>query len=161
MNLMTTASRLSVTGQFSARPAKEPKNSAGECARLVQDKNFTYIPDVDAVEYSKNASYIHICENNTIYAPLYKAAPCDVCRWWPIYPAASSPSHRRLPIRLIYFGVQKNVAPAHGCSHHPEDLMKTPARYRPPAMLDYKTLIDAESMYNTPPCYTIYMMALC
>ncbi|MEG0167657.1 MAG: 3-phosphoserine/phosphohydroxythreonine transaminase, partial [Ruthenibacterium sp.] len=61
---------------------------------------------------------------------------------------------------LIYFGVQKNVAPAGmAVAIVREDLLGN-APENTPAMLDYKTLIDAESMYNTPPCYTIYMMGL-
>lgn len=63
---------------------------------------------------------------------------------------------------LIYFGVQKNVAPAGmAVAIIREDLMENARTdIARPAMLDYKTLIDAESMYNTPPCYTIYMMGL-
>ena len=93
MNLMTTGEAdYLVTGQFSGKAAKEAeKFGRVNVPASSKDKNFTYIPDVDAVEYSKNASYIHICENNTIYGTRFTKLPMrTVCRWWPIYPAASS-----------------------------------------------------------------------
>ena len=119
---------------------------------------------VDAVEYSKNASYIHICENNTIYGTRFTKLPhADGV---PLVADLSSCILSRptdvSQYGLIYFGVQKNVAPAGmAVAIIREDLMENARTdIARPAMLDYKTLIDAESMYNTPPCYTIYMMGL-
>ncbi|MEG0338629.1 MAG: 3-phosphoserine/phosphohydroxythreonine transaminase, partial [Oscillospiraceae bacterium] len=127
-----------------------------------KDDNFTCIPDVDSLSYSENASYVHICENNTIYGTRFNklpqpagiplvadmsscimSRPCDVSKYG-----------------VIYFGVQKNVAPAGmAVAIVREDLLGNAAD-NVPAMLNYKTLIDEKSMYNTPPCYTIYMMGL-
>ena len=77
MNLMTTGEAdYLVTGQFSGKAAKEAeKFGRVNVPASSKDKNFTYIPDVDAVEYSKNASYIHICENNTIYGTRFTKLP--------------------------------------------------------------------------------------
>ncbi len=80
MNLMTTGEAdYLVTGQFSGKAAKEAeKFGRVNVPASSKDKNFTYIPDVDAVEYSKNASYIHICENNTIYGTRFTKLPHEV-----------------------------------------------------------------------------------
>lgn len=166
MNLMTTGEAdYLVTGQFSGKAAKEAeKFGKVNIAASSKDKNFTYIPDVDAIEYSKNASYIHICENNTIYGTRYTKLP--QADGVPLVADLSSCILSRptdvSKYGLIYFGVQKNVAPAGmAVAILREDLMENARTdLARPAMLDYKTLIDAESMYNTPPCYTIYMMGL-
>ncbi len=166
MNLMTTGEAdYLVTGQFSGKAAKEAeKFGRVNIAASSKDKNFTYIPDVEKAAYSKNASYIHICENNTIYGTRYTKLPrVDGV---PLVADMSSCILSRptdvSQYGLIYFGVQKNVAPAGmAVAILREDLMENArADLARPAMLDYKTLIDAESMYNTPPCYTIYMMGL-
>lgn len=166
MNLMTTGEAdYLVTGQFSGKAAKEAeKFGKVNIAASSKDKNFTYIPDVDAVEYSKNASYIHICENNTIYGTRYTKLP-QVDGVPLVADMSSCILSRPTDVSkygMIYFGVQKNVAPAGmAVAILREDLMENArADIARPAMLDYKTLIDAGSMYNTPPCYTIYMMGL-
>ena len=166
MNLMTTGEAdYLVTGQFSGKAAKEAeKFGRVNVPASSKDKNFTYIPDVDAVEYSKNASYIHICENNTIYGTRFTKLPhADGV---PLVADLSSCILSRptdvSQYGLIYFGVQKNVAPAGmAVAIIREDLMENARTdIARPAMLDYKTLIDAESMYNTPPCWPIYISKL-
>ncbi|MEG0178756.1 MAG: 3-phosphoserine/phosphohydroxythreonine transaminase [Oscillospiraceae bacterium] len=164
MNLMTTGEAdYIVTGQFSNKAAKEAaKFGKVNIIASTKDDNFTCIPDVDSLSYSENASYVHICENNTIYGTRFNklpqpagiplvadmsscimSRPCDVSKYG-----------------VIYFGVQKNVAPAGmAVAIVREDLLGNAAD-NVPAMLNYKTLIDEKSMYNTPPCYTIYMMGL-
>ena len=166
MNLMTTGEAdYLVTGQFSGKAAQEAaKFGKVNIAASSKDKNFTYIPDVDAAAYSKNASYIHICENNTIYGTRFTKLP--QVEGVPLVADLSSCILSRptdvSKYGLIYFGVQKNVAPAGmAVAIIREDLLENARTdIARPAMLNYKTLIDAESMYNTPPCYTIYMMGL-
>ncbi len=166
MNLMTTGEAdYIITGQFSGKAAKEAeKFGTVHIAASSRADNFTYIPDVDAIEYSKNASYIHICENNTIYGTRYTKLP--QAQGVPLVADMSSCILSRptdvTKYGLIYFGVQKNVAPAGmAVAIIREDLLENARTdIARPAMLDYKTLIDARSMYNTPPCYTIYMMGL-
>ena len=166
MNLMTTGEAdYLVTGQFSGKAAKEAeKFGTVHVVASSKDKNFTYIPDVDAVEYSPNASYIHICENNTIYGTRFTKLP-QVDGIPLVADMSSCILSRPTDVSkygLIYFGVQKNVAPAGmAVAIVREDLLENARTdLARPAMLDYKTLIDARSMYNTPNCWSIYMMGL-
>ena len=166
LNFMTTGTAdYLVTGNFSKKAAEEAaKFGTARIAASSKDKNFTYIPDVKAIAYDPNASYIHICQNNTIFGTTYKDVP--QVDGIPLIADMSSMICSE-PVDVskygaIYFGVQKNVAPAGmAVAIIREDLMENARTdIARPAMLDYKTLIDAESMYNTPPCYTIYMMGL-
>ncbi len=166
MNFMTTGEAdYIVTGQFAGKAQKEAsKFGEAKVVASSKDKNFTYIPDVDKIEYSANASYIHICQNNTIYGTRFTKLPqvdgiplvADMSSCIMSEPVDVS------KYGVIYFGVQKNVAPAGmAVAIVREDLLEnTRTDIKRPDMLDYKTLIDAESMYNTPPCYCIYMMGL-
>ncbi len=164
LNLMTTGSAdYFVTGNFSGLAAKEAeKFGRVHIAASSKDKNFTYIPNVKTADYSPNASYIHICQNNTIFGTRFAELPQR-----PGVPLVADLSSCILsgPLDvsrygLIYFGVQKNVAPAGmAVAIIREDLLGQ-AGPAVPAMLNYKTIIDKESMYNTPPCWCIYMTGL-
>lgn len=164
LNLMTTGEAdYLVTGNFSALAAKQAeKFGKVNVVASSKDKNFTYIPDVDAIEYSPNASYIHICENNTIFGSRFTKLP-EVQGVPLVSDMSSCILSRPTDISkygLIYFGVQKNVAPAGmAIAIVREDLLGNAAD-SVPSMLNYKTLIDAESMYNTPACWCIYMTGL-
>lgn len=166
MNFMTTGEAdYLVTGQFSGKAATEAEKF-GKVNRVAssKDKNFTYIPDVDAIAYSPNASYIHICENNTIYGTRFTKLP-QVDGVPLVADMSSCILSRPTDVSqygCIYFGVQKNVAPAGMAVAIVRKDLVANARtdIARPSMLDYKTLIENESMYNTPPCYTIYMMGL-
>ena len=164
LNFMTTGEAdYIVTGNFAGKAAEEAaKFGKVNIIGFSKDKNFTYIPDVDKLEYSKNASYVHICENNTIFGTRYSKLPQP--EHMPLVADMSSCILSRptdvSKYGCIYFGVQKNVAPAGmAVAIIREDLLGKAAA-NVPTMLNYKTLIDAESMYNTPPCWCIYMMGL-
>ena len=164
MNLMTTGhADYIVTGNFSNRAAKEAaKFGQVDVVASSKDKNFTYIPDPDTIAYTPGASYVHICENNTIFGTRYTKLPQV-----PGVPLVADMSSCILSrptdvskYGLIYLGVQKNVAPAGmAIAIVREDLLGN-AGPAVPDMLNYKTLIDADSMYNTPPCWCIYMTGL-
>ena len=164
MNLMTTGhADYIVTGNFSNLAAKEAaKFGQVDVVASSKDKNFTYIPDPDTIAYTPGASYVHICENNTIFGTRYTKLPQV-----PGVPLVADMSSCILSrptdvsqYGLIYFGVQKNVAPAGmAIAIVREDLLGN-AGPAVPDMLNYKTLIDADSMYNTPPCWCIYMTGL-
>ena len=164
LNLMTTGhADYIVTGNFSNRAAKEAaKFGQVDVVASSKDKNFTYIPDPDTIAYTPGASYVHICENNTIFGTRYTKLPQV-----PGVPLVADMSSCILSrptdvsqYGLIYFGVQKNVAPAGmAIAIVREDLLGN-AGPAVPDMLNYKTLIDADSMYNTPPCWCIYMTGL-
>lgn len=164
LNFMTTGTAdYIVTGNFSKKAAQEAEKFGK--VRVIassQDKNFTYIPDVLKLNYSDDASYVHICENNTIFGTRYVQLPHpgEV----PLVADMSSCILSRptdvSQYGCIYFGVQKNVAPAGmAVAIIREDLLGHAAASTP-TMLNYKTIIDQDSMYNTPPCWCIYMMGL-
>ena len=166
MNLMVSGEAdYLVTGQFSGKAQKEAaKFGKANIVASSKDKNFTYIPDVNTIAYNPGASYIHICENNTIYGTRFTQLPQV-----PGVPLVADMSSCILSrptdvsqYGCIYFGVQKNVAPAGmAVAIIREDLLQNVRTdIIRPDMLDYNTLIDNESMYNTPPTYTIYMMGL-
>ncbi|MBE6682567.1 MAG: 3-phosphoserine/phosphohydroxythreonine transaminase [Ruminococcaceae bacterium] len=150
-----------VSGQFSKKAAEEAAKF-GEVNVIAssKDKNFTYIPKV--TEFSPDADYVHICYNNTIFGTCYDYIPetGDI----PLVADMSS-GILSLPVDvskfgLIYAGAQKNMGPS-GLTVVivREDLLGN-AREGTPVMLDYKVQADNGSMYNTPPCYSIYVAGL-
>lgn len=164
LNLMTTgAADYIVTGNFSKRAAKEAaKFGTANIIANTADCNYTAIPDVSKLEYSPNASYVHICENNTIFGTRYTQLPQP--EGIPLVSDMSSCILSRptdvSKYGLIYFGVQKNVAPAGMAIAIVRDDLLGKAAANVPDMLNYTTLLDADSMYNTPPCWCIYMTGL-
>ena len=169
LNFMTTGTAdYLVTGNFSKKAAEEAaKFGTARIAASSKDKNFTYIPDVKAIAYDPNASYIHICQNNTIFGTTYKDVPqvdgiplvADMSSM--IFSEPTDVSK----YGCIYFGVQKNVAPAGmAIAIIRDDLLGKSAKGIPaekiPTMTNYTTLLDKDSMYNTPPCWCIYMTGL-
>lgn len=164
LNLMTTGQAdYIVTGNFSNLAAKEAaKFGQVNVVASSKDKNFTYIPDVNAIDYTPGASYIHICQNNTIFGTQYVELP--QVEGVPLVADMSSMILSR-PVDVsqygcIYFGVQKNVAPAGmAIAIIREDLLGHAAS-SVPTMMNYTTLIGKDSMYNTPPCWCIYMTGL-
>ena len=169
LNFMTTGTAdYLVTGNFSKKAAEEgAKFGTANVVASSKDKNFTYIPDVNAIEYSKDASYIHICQNNTIFGTRYREVP--QVEGVPLVADMSSMICSE-PVDVskygcIYFGVQKNIAPAGmAVAIVREDLLGhsakglTPGQI--PTMMNYTTLLKSDSMYNTPPCWCIYMTGL-
>ena len=162
MNLMLTGKAdYIVSGSWSKKAYKEAKIFGD--ARLVassEDENFSYIPNIDELEFDPEADYVYICENETIYGTHYHKLPDtgDV-------PLVSDVSSCFLsePIDvskygLIYGGVQKNIGPAGVVIVIVrDDLVKEEWLPNTPTIMRYKTQVDADSMSNTPPCYGIYI----
>lgn len=162
MNLMLTGKAdYIVSGSWSKKAYKEAKIFGD--ARLVassEDENFSYIPNVDELEFDPEADYVYICENETIYGTHYHKLPDtgDV-------PLVSDVSSCFLsePIDvskygLIYGGVQKNIGPAGVVIVIVrDDLVKEEWLPNTPTIMRYKTQVDADSMSNTPPCYGIHI----
>ena len=152
-----------VTGQWAKKAAAEASRY-GEVNIVASsaDKTFSYIPKLDKSTFTPDADYFYICMNNTIYGTVYHELPetGDV----PLIADISS-NFLSEPIDvskfgMLYGGAQKNVAPAGVtiCIIR-EDLLGK-ARDITPTMLNYQIHADNGSMYNTPPCYTIYIMKL-
>lgn len=164
LNFMTTGKAdYIVTGNFSNLAAKEAaKFGEAKIVASSKDRNFTYIPDVNAIDYDKDASYIHICQNNTIFGTQYVELP--QVEGVPLVADMSSMILSK-PVDVtkygcIYFGVQKNVAPAGMAIAIVRDDLLGHAADTVPTMMNYTTLLAKDSMYNTPPCWCIYMLGL-
>lgn len=152
-----------LTGQFSTKAYKEAQKY-GEVRAVASSKDatFSYIPEVTKDDFDPEADYAYICLNNTIYGTKFPYIPdtgdvpliADVSSCFLSEPLDVS------KFGIIYGGAQKNVAPA-GLTIViiREDLIGK-ARDITPAMLDYKNMADNDSMYNTPPCWSIYMCKL-
>ncbi len=152
-----------VSGNFSNLAAKEAaKFGTVNIVANSKDKNFTYIPDVNAIDYTPDASYIHICQNNTIFGTQFVDLP--KVDGVPLVADVSSMILSR-PMDVtdygcLYFGVQKNVAPAGMAMAIIRDDMLGKAEATVPTMMNYTALIEKDSMYNTPPAFCIYMTGL-
>ena len=152
-----------VTGNFSNLAMKEAtKFTTVNIAGTSKEANFTYIPKGDQLKLDPEADYVYICANNTVYGTEYHAYPetGDV----PLVADMSSDILSK-PVDvsqfgLIYAGVQKNMGPAGMAVVIVRDDLLGHFRENMPVLLDYKLMADKQSMYNTPPCYTIYMVGL-
>ena len=161
MNLMKNKkAAYIITGQWAKKAYQEAK-IYGDAVAVASsaDKTFSYIPDCSDLDIPDNADYVYICENETIngtayhtlpntkgkvlvadQSSLFLSRPCDVSKYG-----------------LIWAGVQKNVGPA-GMSIViiREDLIREDLPEFVPTYLRYKTHADADSLYNTPNCWSIY-----
>lgn len=152
-----------VTGQF-ANKAYQEACKFGD-ARLVassKDKTFSYIPQLKKEDFSPDADYTHICVNNTIYGTAWHTLP-DTGSVPLVGDVSSCILSAPIDVKrfgLLYAGAQKNMAPA-GLTVViiREDLIGN-AREGCPTMFDYEIHAKNDSMYNTPPAYTIYMCKL-
>lgn len=150
-----------VTGQWAKKAFAEAK-MYGEAIELASsaDETFSYIPDCSDLAIPEDVDYVYICENNTIYGTKYKTLPntkghtlvADVSSCFLSEPVDVS------KYGVIYGGVQKNIGPAGVViAIIREDLITDDVLPGTPTMLKYKTQADADSLYNTPPCYGIYI----
>lgn len=152
-----------VTGQWAKKAAAEASRY-GEVNIVASsaDKTFSYIPKLDKSTFTPDADYFYICMNNTIYGTVYHELPDtgDVPLIADISSCALSAPIDVSKFGMLYAGAQKNMAPAGVtvCIIR-EDLLGK-ARDICPTMLNYQIHADNGSMYNTPPCYTIYIMKL-
>ena len=152
-----------LSGQFSTKAYKEAQKY-GEIKVVASSKeqNFSCIPELDKSTFTPDADYFYICQNNTIYGTRFATLPdtgnvplvADVSSCFLSEPMDVS------KYGVMYGGAQKNVAPA-GLTVVivREDLLGN-AKEGIPVMLDYKVQADNGSMYNTPPCYSIYVAGL-
>lgn len=165
LNLMTRSGKADfvITGQW-ANKAYQEASRYGEANVVAssKDKTFSYIPKLDPSTFTKDADYFHICMNNTIYGTKYHTLPDtgDVPLVADVSSCILSEPIDVSRFGLLYAGAQKNMAPS-GMTVVivREDLIGN-AQAITPTMFNYKTHADNGSMYNTPPCYTIYVAGL-
>ena len=164
LNLMKTGKAdYVVSGQFSGKAFKEAKKYGdAKCIATSEDKTFSYIPEITPDMVREDADYVHVCYNNTIFGTKFPEVPNvgDKVLVADMSSCITSEPVDVTKFGVIYAGAQKNMAPA-GLTVViiREDLMGN-AREDIPTMLDYKTMADNDSMYNTPPCYAIYIAGL-
>ena len=152
-----------ITGQWAKKAFQEAQKYGDVVAAASSaDKTFTYIPKTKASDFRDDADYVYICMNNTIYGTLYRELP-PVGNKTLIADVSSCALSEPLDISkfgMVYFGAQKNVAPAGlVVAIIREDLLGN-AKDITPTMMNYKIQADANSLYNTPPCWTIYICKL-
>lgn len=165
MNLMNKNHKADyvITGQWAKKAAKEAARY-GEVNIVAssEDKTFTYIPKLDKSTFSKDADYFYICMNNTIYGTVYHELPDtgDIPLVADISSCIMSEPIDVSKFGCLIAGAQKNLAPA-GLTIviTREDLIGN-AMDITPTMFNYKTHADANSLFNTPPCWTIYVAKL-
>lgn len=150
-----------VTGQW-AKKAYQEAAIYGEAVELASsaDKTFSYIPDVSDLPITDDMDYVYICENNTIYGTKYHTLPntkgkdlvADVSSCFLSEPMDVT------KYGVVYGGVQKNIGPAGVVINIiRDDLIREDCLEKTPTMMKWKTQADNGSMYNTPPCYGIYI----
>ena len=152
-----------VSGQFSGKAFKEAQKYGDVVvAATSKEDNFTHIPAFTKDSFRKDASYVHVCYNNTIYGTKFASVPDtgDIPLVADMSSCIISEPVDVSKFGVIYAGAQKNMAPA-GLTVviAREDLLGN-ARPETPSMLDWKLMADNDSMYNTPPCFAIYMAKL-
>ncbi len=152
-----------LTGSWSQLALKEAKKVGDtRVAATTEDSNFNRIPAQDELKLDANAAYAHFTSNNTIYGTQWKTEP-DAGSVPLVCDASSDILSRPLDINkygLIYAGAQKNAGPAGVTIVIIRDdlIEKVPAGLA--SLLDYRLIAEKESLYNTPPCFAIYIAGL-
>jgi phosphoserine aminotransferase len=166
MNLLSRNGKADyvITGNFSNNAYKEALLFGKEIsvAATGKDVNFAKIPSQDELKLDADADYVHICENNTVFGTKWKYIP-DTGNVPIVSDMSSCILSEPIDISrygIIYAGAQKNIAPA-GLTLViiRKDLAREPLPGTP-TMLNFRKMIEKESMYNTPPCWSIYVAML-
>ncbi len=163
LNLMTTGvADYIVTGNFAGKAQEEAtKFGVANIIASSKDKNFTYIPNVDELQFSENASYVHITSNNTIFGTRYTKLPKTKAPL--VADMSSNILSEKINVNdfgLIYAGAQKNIAPAGVTIVIVKKELLGKQLPICPTMLNYAVQDKNDSLYNTPPCFPIYMAML-
>ncbi|MBE5756215.1 MAG: 3-phosphoserine/phosphohydroxythreonine transaminase [Clostridiales bacterium] len=151
-----------VTGNFASKAFEEGcKFGDAFCAASSKDKKYTYIPDVDTIKFRDDIDYVHLTSNNTIFGTRFTKFPtvdaplvCDM---------SSNILSEEMDVNkfgVIYAGAQKNIAPSSlTIVIVRNDLINNPLDICP-TMLRWDTQVKNESLYNTPPSFSIYIAML-
>ncbi len=150
-----------LSGTFSSNAFKEAQTlGVGEIAASTKDENFRRVPTQSELKINPAAAYVHICNNNTIYGTEFHYVP-DTGNV-PLFADMSSDMLSR-PVDfkrfdLIYAGVQKNLGPAGVVIVVAKKSLIEHSLETLPTMLRYDTFYKKNSLYNTPPAFSIYMV---
>ncbi len=165
LNLMTKNGKADyiITGQW-AKKAFQEASRYGKARAVASsdDKTFSYIPKTDRSMFDTDADYVYICMNNTIYGTVYHTLPDtgDIPLVADISSCILSQPIDVSKFGLLFAGAQKNMGPA-GVTVViiREDLLGEPMDITP-TMFNYQIHAKNNSLYNTPPCYGIYIIKL-
>ena len=152
-----------ITGQWAKKAYKEAKIVAGDDVRVIastEAEKFCRLPRPDEIKVNPDAAYVHFCSNNTIFGTQWKTFPttgdiplaCDMSSdfmWRPFDVG---------PFGLIYAGAQKNLGPSGLVVAIIRDDFLATCSDKLPSMLQYKIHAEKNSLYNTPPCFSIYIL---
>lgn len=152
-----------VTGSWAKKAFKEAKIVAGEAARVIattEPEKFKRLPRPDEIKVNADAAYVHLCSNNTIYGTQWKTFPetggvplaCDMSSdfmWRPFDVR---------PFGFIYAGAQKNLGPSGLVVAIIRDDVLAMCSDKLPSMLQYRIHAEKNSLFNTPPCFSIYIL---
>ena len=165
MNLMTGSGKADyvITGQWAKKAYKEAaRYGQAKVIASSEDKTFSYIPKLDPATFTPDADYFYICMNNTIYGTVYHELP-DTGKVPLVADASSCILSKPIDVSkfgILYAGAQKNMAPAGVTVVIVREDLIGHAMDITPTMFNYQIHADNGSMFNTPPCYTIYVMKL-
>ncbi len=152
-----------VTGNFSSKAYKEAKKYGDMVeAASSADKNFTYIPELNRDMFRKDADYVHICYNNTIFGTRYDSVP-DTGDIPLVADMSSCILSQEVDVNkfaVIYAGAQKNVGPAGVTIVIVRHDMLGKENPLCPTMLKWATQVKEHSLYNTPPAFSTYVSML-
>ena len=165
LNLTAQGERVdyAVTGNFANIAAKEAKKYCDvNIAYTGEADKYVHIPEQSELSLSDGAKYFYYCANNTIFGTAWNYIPetgdvplvCDMSSEILSHPVDIS------RFGIAYAGAQKNMAPAGVTVVIIDKALAGHERPDTPLMLSYQRMIDKDSMYNTPPCYNIYMLGL-
>lgn len=152
-----------ITGSFANKAYKEAvKIGNTHVAGTTKEENFTRITRPDEIKFSENPAYVHITTNNTIFGTQWKEFPD--CGDIPLVADMSSDiMSKKIDVSkfaLIYAGAQKNLGPSGVAVIIIRDDMIEKSNQNLPTMLRYDTYAKNNSLYNTPPSFTVYMIKL-
>ncbi|MCS6972611.1 MAG: 3-phosphoserine/phosphohydroxythreonine transaminase [Leptospiraceae bacterium] len=165
MNLALPGKKIDLiqTGVWTQKAEKEARKFAEvHIAASTEAENFSRLPRPEELQLTPDASYVHICSNNTIFGTEYNWLPetGDVPL---VADMSSNIASRPIDVRkygLIFAGAQKNLGPAGVALVIMRQDLAERAPKNLPTMLQYRTYIAENSLYNTPPTFGIYMIAL-
>ena len=166
MNLINRTGKAdyAVSGQFSGKAFKEAQKLGYDvkCVATTKEDNFDHVPTLTRDMIRPDAAYLHICFNNTIYGTKYPEIPDtgDIPLVADMSSCIISEPVDVSKFGVIYAGAQKNMAPAGMTLVIVREDLLNYAEEKMPTMLEWKTMAENGSMYNTPPCYPIYIAKL-
>lgn len=166
MNILNKEDRASylITGSWAKKAYKEAKYF-GQIDILAssEDDNFTYIPEINENNIAKESKYLYLCTNNTIYGTRIDPKTIKNLKSNIVADMSSnilSEEYDMNQFKIAFAGAQKNLGPSGLTVVVVEKDFIEENKKDLPSMLNYTTHLEKDSMYNTPPCYSIYMCGL-